>query len=108
MARINISELPIIRDASASTVQQVVTRMYELLRAIALQLNALSEGSIAGKYSARTAPPTAGTFKRGDRIANLEPAELGSVGAKYIITEWVCVTSGTPGVWKESRCLTGA
>lgn len=41
-----------------------------------------------------TAAPVAGTFEVGDRVVNAAPA----AGAP---PEWVCVTAGTPGTWKE-------
>jgi hypothetical protein len=39
------------------------------------------------------APPIAGTWKRGDRVWNQLPSPGGFEG-------WICVASGTPGVWK--------
>ena len=39
--------------------------------------------------------PTIGTFKLGDRMLNMSPAAGGDCG-------WICVTSGTPGVWKST------
>ncbi|USK66312.1 BppU family phage baseplate upper protein [Peribacillus frigoritolerans] len=51
--------------------------------------------------------PTVNRWIKGDRAVNLNPTELGNAGAKYIIREWICITSGTPGVWVESRTLTG-
>ena len=40
-----------------------------------------------------TTIPTAGTWERGRKIYNSAPTASGPVG-------WVCVTAGTPGVWK--------
>ncbi|WP_412027927.1 hypothetical protein [Deinococcus yunweiensis] len=48
-----------------------------------------------------TAAPTTGTWAVGDRRRNIAPA-LGGV------SEWVCITAGTPGVWVDSSKLTGA
>lgn len=45
-----------------------------------------------------TAPPVAGTYKRGDRRYNIEPAAGGPPG-------WVCVAGGTPGTWKADANL---
>ena len=39
------------------------------------------------------AAPTTGTWAVGDTVINTAPAAAGAVG-------WVCVTAGTPGVWK--------
>lgn len=40
-----------------------------------------------------TGVPTAGTFRRGDIVANKFPLT-------GIIAEWICVTAGTPGTWR--------
>lgn len=40
-----------------------------------------------------TAPPTTGTWLRGERVRNITPAAGGWV-------EWVCVVGGTPGTWR--------
>ena len=74
---------------------------------IASQLNALSEGRAAARYGALAAAPTTGTWARGDEVQNNAPAELGSVGSKYVIDGWKCVTGGTPGTWVQMRFLTG-
>ena len=76
-------------------------------REIAQQVNSVSEGRIAAAYNAMTAAPTGGDNRAGDIVRNTAPAELGSAGSKYIITGWICVTSGSPGTWKQMRVLTG-
>lgn len=73
----------------------------------AVQVNLLSEGKIAARYSATTASPTTGTWARGDYVTNSEPSELGSGGSKYVIKGWICVVAGEPGTWVQDRCLTG-
>lgn len=40
------------------------------------------------------AAPTTGTWARGDKVYNTAPTAGGNVG-------WVCVTAGTPGIWKS-------
>jgi Pectate lyase superfamily protein len=40
-----------------------------------------------------SAIPTSGTYAKGDRIWNTNPVAGGSEG-------WVCITAGSPGVWK--------
>jgi len=40
-----------------------------------------------------TAPPSTGTWDAGDQVRNTAPSAGGFTG-------WVCVTAGTPGVWK--------
>lgn len=71
------------------------------------QLNALSEGRMAANYQARGTVPSTGSFALGDKVWNSNPAELGTVGNKYIVLGWVCVSPGTPGTLKEMRVLTG-
>jgi hypothetical protein len=83
------------------------TRLSDIHRQVAAQLNNLSEGYLAGKYAALTAAPTTGTWAQGDEVTNSEPSELGAGGSKYIIDKWRCVTGGTPGIWVEVRGLTG-
>lgn len=82
-------------------------RLIALFRDIAVQVNALSEGSIAARYAAQTAAPTTGTYQQGDFIANKTPTEQGTAGSKYIIDGWKCVASGAPGTWVQCRYLTG-
>jgi hypothetical protein len=79
----------------------------DLFRDVATQLDGVSEGKIVASHNARTSAPTVGDFKQGDFIRNSAPSELGAGGSKYIIFGWVCVTSGSPGTWKQCRFLTG-
>lgn len=74
---------------------------------ISKQVNGVTEGSISAITNAATAAPTTGTWKQGDFIRNSAPSELGSAGSKYVIFGFVCVASGTPGTWRETRFLTG-
>ena len=78
------------------------------LREHAQQVNALSEGRMAARYTASTAAPTTGQHAQGDFVHNSAPTVLGTAGSKYTINGWVCVASGTPGTWAECRFLTGA
>ncbi len=82
-------------------------RLYELFRDIATQVNGMSEGSIVAAYNAATALPTTGKAIQGDVLRNRTPTELGSAGSKYVVTGWICITSGNPATWREMRCLTG-
>lgn len=77
------------------------------LREHAVQINLISEGRIAGSYTALTSVPTSGTNMQGDSVKNSTPTELGTAGSKYVIEGWVCVASGTPGTWVQKRFLTG-
>jgi len=81
--------------------------LLRVLREIAAQLNALSEGSMGAHYAARTAAPTTGTWNLGDKVRNSAPSELGSAGSKYVIDGWICTVAGTPGTWLQQRTLTG-
>jgi hypothetical protein len=45
-------------------------------------------------------PPRDGAWKKGDIVWNSDPKPSGKVG-------WVCVTSGTPGQWKEFGQISG-
>jgi len=83
--------------------QGLTQRLYELWRDLALSLANGLMWSIAS-----TTAPTTGNWSVGDMVRNTSPSELGSGGSKYVIIGWVCVTSGTPGTWKEMRTLTGA
>lgn len=77
-----------------------------LLRDIASQLNALSEGRLSSRYQATTSAPTAGSYRVGDFVSNSAPSELGTAGSKYIITGWIC-TSAIPLAFRDARVLTG-
>jgi hypothetical protein len=45
------------------------------------------------KHTYGTVAPSTGTWNQGDMVYNTAPAAAGYIG-------WVCVTTGTPGVWK--------
>jgi hypothetical protein len=89
-----------------ANVPQYKTRLYDILRQIAIQVNNLSDGLIIASYSAAAAPTT-GKHSAGDFVKNNAPTELGVVTAKYVITGWICTASGTPGTWLQARVLTG-
>lgn len=71
----------------------LVRALHDTLRSIINQLNALSDGTGSANTTARTSPPTGGTYAAGDFIRNSAPTAGGVFG-------WVCVAKGTPGVWK--------
>ena len=85
----------------------VDAELARILRDMARQINGLSEGSIAARYNAAAAAPTTGTWAKGDTLTNSNPAELGTALSKYVVTGWICVASGTPGTWVQTRTLTG-
>lgn len=90
----------------AGYVSQLVTRLYDMLRPITQQVNALSAGYV-NAVDAYTAAPTTGTWAVGDYVRNSAPAEAGGAGSKYVITGWICTVAGTPGTWLACRSLTG-
>ena len=95
------------RLPAGNDIQGIKTRLYDVFKEIAVQVNNLSEGRLAARYSSLTASPTTGTWARGDVVFNSEPSELGTAGSKYVITHWICTVSGTPGTWVQCRSLTG-
>ena len=98
--------LPLVSQKDAYAVD-LSRRLYELFRAIANQLNGVSEGSIVAATNAATSAPTTGTYYQGDFIKNSAPTELGTAGSKYVIDGWTCVATGSPGTWVQKRFLTG-
>ena len=82
-------------------------KIYDLLRDIQDQVNALSEGYIVAAYTAQTAAPTTGSWNKGDFIRNSNPSEAGTAGSKYVVIGWICTAAGSPGTWLQARTLTG-
>jgi hypothetical protein len=81
--------------------------LIRLLREIANQVNAITEGNLHAHHGAMTAAPTTGEHAVGDFVLNSAPAELGTLGSKYLVHGWRCTVSGTPGTWLPMRVLTG-
>jgi hypothetical protein len=81
--------------------------MTRVLREFTDQLNLLSEGFVQAATNAGTAAPTTGSYKQGDIVRHSTPSEAGGAGSKYVIVGFVCITSGSPGTWREMRVLTG-
>lgn len=94
-------------DNSVSAIQQMFNQLTRMWAQMAIQVNATSEGQLQGAYNALAAAPTTGNYKQGDMVRNSAPVELGTAGSKYVVTGWICVASGTPGTWRDMRCLTG-
>jgi hypothetical protein len=78
-------------------------RIYELVRDIANQVNALTEGNISACTNAMPAAPTTGVFTPGDFVKNSNPVEMGTVGSKYVIEGWTYLATG----FVQKRFLTG-
>lgn len=85
----------------------IARSLLQLLPAFAKQVNAVSEGRIAGHHNAATTAPASGLYQRGDYLINSQPQVLGTAGSQYVINGWVCVASGEPGTWVQDRGLTG-
>lgn len=91
--------------------EQQRRRLYDLIRRVNENVNALTEGSVSALYAARDAYPTSGTWAKGDYVHNSNPTELGGGGSKYIVYGWKRLTSGSGNVlntdWFQDRRLTG-
>lgn len=81
-------------------------RLTDIFRALAQQINGLTEGRMSAKQTARTSVPV-GAYGLGDFVENSAPAELGSPGSKYIVYGWKCTVAGDPATFVEVRTLTG-
>lgn len=109
MAKIDVDQrFPVPGMGQSQYDKDLAYRLNQAVRAIAQQVNSLSEGSQIAFYTALTAVPSTGTWAKGDFVLNSAPSELGTAGSKYIIHGWRCVASGTPGTWVQCRYLTGA
>ena len=81
--------------------------LIRLLADVIQQVNGINEGRMNVRHAASTAAPTTLSWAQGDIILNSTPTELGTSPNKYVITQFVCVVSGTPGTWVQARSLTG-
>lgn len=91
-------------------VGKLKSRLYEIFRDVATQVNAMSEGMTQGASNAATVAPTSGKYAVGDFVRNSAPAELGTAGSKYVIFGWqalVATTDTTPAMFVQLRYLTG-
>lgn len=99
--------LPIL-PANADSYQRTLSmRLNDVLRDTLTKVGLLQAGSLSGRSNQRTTAPTAGTWAQGDEVRHSAPVEAGTVGSKYVVLGWVCVSGGTPGTWREMRVLTG-
>ena len=81
-------------------------RLYEIHRDMATQLNATSEGALAGASNAATAAPTTGIYAVGDIVRNSAPSELGAASSKYVVYGFMCMST-SPLTFVPLRFLTG-
>lgn len=90
---------------------QVVTN---IIRAICIQVNQLSEGQLSARYNAQASVPTgtAVAYAVGDIVFDSNTTVRASVApglaASYVRIGWICTAPGTPGTFQEMRVLTGA
>ena len=90
---------------------QLIRKLTDLFRDTGKQVNDLSEGRISAVTNAATSVPTTGTWKQGDWVRNSTPVEAGVATAKYVVTGWIRITSGSGNVlntdWVATRSATG-
>ena len=90
---------------------QLIRKLTDLFKDVAQSVNGLAEGKVSSAYGSRTSVPTSGTWQQGDFVRKSDTVEAGAPGAKYVITGWVRLTSGSNNVlntdWVEARVLTG-
>lgn len=91
------------RLPAADDVRGLKRRLYELVRDIVNQLNAVSEGKASACTNAATAPPATGNFTPGDFVKNTNPVELGTAGSKYVVEGWTYLATG----FVQKRFYTG-
>lgn len=64
----------------------------DIISKIETQVNGLAEGRKSSFHGRAVAPPTYGSYVRGDFFLNDLPSATGYFG-------WICTESGTPGTW---------
>ena len=85
------------------------TDVADVVRAIARQVDGLTEGGISYKDNAVSVAPTSSAVAHatGDMKWNINPTVQGTVGAQTVTLGFICVGPGSPGTWVEMRVLTG-
>ena len=85
------------------------TDVADIVRAIARQVDGLTEGGISYKDNAVSVAPTSSAVAHaaGDMKWKLNPTVQGTVGAQTVTVGFMCVAPGSPGTWVEMRFLTG-
>lgn len=90
-----------------SVIGSLVTRLYDLWRPMAYQVNNFVEGRISACTNAQSTVPTTGMYQQGDFVRNSTPSVLGTPGSQYVVFGWQSVAGGEPGTFVEVRYLTG-
>lgn len=101
--------LPKLSDEADEDLKRLVSVLEQRLRTMAVQINMVSEGRIAGAYNATTAQPTGGVYAVGDFVRKSDPTEEGTAGSKYAVAGWLFLTDGTASASTSVECryLTG-
>lgn len=102
-----VQEVALPQNVDSVYARDLNYKLKDVFRVFAQRLNALSDGQISAIDNAATAAPTTGMYAVGDFVRNKTPSELGTIGSKYVVTGFVCVTAGTPGTFVQVRALTG-
>lgn len=63
------------------------------LELVADESDGLNEHELETRVLSASGPPSSGDFQRGDQVRNSQPTIGGYVG-------WICIESGSPGVWR--------
>jgi hypothetical protein len=93
----SIRAMPAVAERTVVRDNHIGTRVGELLYRIDRdQVRDLVNAVVSG-----TAPPSSGTWARGDIMYHLEPTPGGNVG-------WVCVEGGAPGQWSTFGAIEAA
>lgn len=104
----SLPEAPLLPLDTPAALKIALTKA---LREIAIKVNQLAGGLIAGHDRTSTTVPSTGTWFIGDFVKKSNPVEAGASAAKYVIVGWVRITSGSANVlntdWLECRFLTG-
>ena len=103
-----LKESPLLPLNADSALRIALSKVF---REIAIKVNQLADGSIAGSDHVATSIPTTGTYFIGDFVKKSNPVVAGGGGSQYVITGWTRITSGSSHVlntdWVENRALTG-
>ena len=85
------------------------TDVADVVRAIARQVDGLTEGGISYKDNAVSSAPTSSAVSHatGDWKWKLNTTVQGTAGSQYVTFAFLCVAPGSPGTWVELRGLTG-
>lgn len=101
------SEVQLPQNPDTQYARDLNYKLKDIFRTFSQRLNAATDGRIGAIDNASPSVPTTGMYAAGDFVRNSLPSELGTAGAKYVITGWLCITAGSPGTFVQQRSLTG-